>query len=85
MKRVVIFASTKTNYTMKNSNKAVTKKIGVGHYLHIASGLHITFCMGEQTGWWNIYNDADLISEWQVSIPTKWQCIEKIENYILNN
>jgi hypothetical protein len=58
-----------------------TKKLSKGHYLHIASGLHIVYCMGESSGYWNIWEDKELTKEWMVSIPTKWQAIEKIERY----
>ena len=59
-----------------------TKKISKGHYLHIERGLHIVYTMGDVSGYWNIWEDADLTSEWMVSIPTKWQAIEKIEKYL---
>jgi hypothetical protein len=58
-----------------------TTKIRKGHYIHIKSGLHIVFCMGEKYGYWNIWDDEE---EWQIGIPTKWQCIEKIEKFFTN-
>jgi hypothetical protein len=67
----------------KIKNQSSTKRISQGHYLHLATGLHIVFCMGEQTGYWNIWKDADLIDEWAVGLNTKWQCIEMIENSMI--
>lgn len=58
-----------------------TKKIQKGHYLHISSGLHLVFCMGDISGYWNIWEDEACTQEWYCSIPTKWQAIEKIEKY----
>jgi hypothetical protein len=57
-----------------------TKKLSKGHYLHISSGLHIVYCMGERTGYWNIWEDENLTKEWSIGINTKWQAIERIEN-----
>ena len=69
------------NETIKNKKmkKAITKKIRQGHYLHLASGLHIVYTMGDVTGYWNIWENEECTSEWMVSIPTKWQAIDKIE------
>jgi hypothetical protein len=66
------------------NNEKVTKKIQAGHYLHIRSGLHIVYTMGENTGYWNIWEDGDMTIEWMVSIPTKWQAIDKINTYLQN-
>jgi hypothetical protein len=33
--------------------------------------------MGESSGYWNIWEDKELTKEWMVSIPTKWQAIER--------
>jgi hypothetical protein len=66
---------------MEKQNISATKKISKGHYIHIATGLHIVFCMGEISGYWNIWEDEQCTKEWYCSIPTKWQAIEKIEKY----
>lgn len=72
------FVSTKQSDD-KKMKKAITKKIRQGHYLHLASGLHIVYTMGDVTGYWNIWENEECTSEWMVSIPTKWQAIDKIE------
>ena len=62
-----------------------TKKISTGHYLHIESGLHIVYCMGERTGYWNIWEDEELTREWSTGLGSKWQCIERIEQQYIDN
>ncbi len=58
---------------------ASTRKISPGHYLHIASGLHIVWCMGDASGYWNIWEDEGCTQEWSIGLNTKWQAIERIE------
>lgn len=58
----------------------MTRKIMQGHYVHIASGLHITL-VEAQYPYWNIWRDEHLTKEYATGFHTKWQAIEYIDTF----
>jgi hypothetical protein len=56
-----------------------TKKLEKGHYLHLSSRLHIICNIEDFKVKWSIYQYLPYPKGLYFGIPTKRQCIERIE------